>query len=76
MHFGLGEAETIESLQIQWPSGIIDEYADLDVNQIYALIEGNSPLSTDPTGSLEISLYPNPSYDGMLNVAINLNEPL
>ena len=30
-HFGLGETSFIDSLKIEWPSGIIDKYFDLDV---------------------------------------------
>jgi hypothetical protein len=30
-HFGLGETSFIDSLKIEWPSGIIDKYFDLDI---------------------------------------------
>jgi hypothetical protein len=30
-HFGLGETSFIDSLKIEWPSGITDKYFDLDV---------------------------------------------
>jgi len=30
-HFGLGETSFIDSLKIEWPSGIIDKYFNLDV---------------------------------------------
>ena len=30
-HFGLGETSFVDSLKIEWPSGIVDKYFDLDV---------------------------------------------
>lgn len=33
LHFGLGEYSTIDSLILIWPSGIIDKYFDIPVNQ-------------------------------------------
>lgn len=38
--FGLGQAESIDSLIISWPSGIIDSYYDIAPNQTLELIEG------------------------------------
>jgi hypothetical protein len=61
LHFGLGSNETIESVQIQWPSGLIDEYQNLEINQIHTLFEGDSPLSSTEINLYVSSLYPNPS---------------
>jgi hypothetical protein len=61
LHFGLGSNETIESVQIQWPSGLIDEYQNLEINQIHTLFEGDSPLSSTEVDLYVSSLYPNPS---------------
>lgn len=41
--FGLGESETVTSLEIQWPSGEIDQYVELKANQLVEVIEGASP---------------------------------
>ena len=38
--FGLGNAETVDSLLIQWPSGIVDFYTNLVGNQNYNFVEG------------------------------------
>ena len=40
--FGLGEAERVESLQIIWPSGLIDRYANLTVNRLITVVEGST----------------------------------
>ncbi len=40
-HFGLGEATSIDSLIVKWPSGIKDSYYDLQGNQTVRVIEGD-----------------------------------
>ena len=40
--FGLGNNETVENLEIQWPSGEIDRYRELKANQLIEVIEGAS----------------------------------
>ena len=39
LHFGLGEAEVIDLLEIRWPSGHIDRLRDLGVNRIQTIEE-------------------------------------
>jgi len=38
-HFGLGQAELVDTLRIEWPSGLVQEYHDLDVNRFVTVIE-------------------------------------
>jgi len=40
-HFGLGDGTSIDSLIIRWPSGNVDKYLDLEVNQTYVFTEGD-----------------------------------
>ena len=40
LHFGLGTATSIERVVVYWPSGRVEEYADLGVNQEHLLVEG------------------------------------
>ncbi len=46
VHFGLGEADVIDTLIIRWPSGIVDTYLNVEANQFYRAIE-NQGLSID-----------------------------
>ena len=46
VHFGLGNAKSIDSLIIRWPSGHIDIYLDVPANQYYRAIE-DSVLEID-----------------------------
>ena len=39
-HFGLGEREGVERLQIRWPSGRVDELTDLRADQRIRIFEG------------------------------------
>jgi hypothetical protein len=44
VHFGLGDAEVIDTLVIRWPSGHIDKHLNLQANQIYEVIENALPV--------------------------------
>ncbi|UCE19410.1 MAG: VCBS repeat-containing protein [Gemmatimonadota bacterium] len=39
-HFGLGDAATIDTLKVEWPSGMIDILTDVAVNQFLTITEG------------------------------------
>jgi enediyne biosynthesis protein E4 len=40
VHFGLGAAARIDSVEIHWPSGLLERYDDLAVDQIHTVKEG------------------------------------
>jgi hypothetical protein len=48
LHFGLGEATTVESVEVRWPSGKVDRYSGLAADMGYLLREGLSEASTLP----------------------------
>ena len=41
VHFGLGSATKIEWVEVRWPSGLIEKFPDLPVDQIHTLKEGS-----------------------------------
>ncbi len=41
LHFGLGSADRIESLEVLWPSGIVDTRSDVDIDQFVVVREGD-----------------------------------
>ena len=47
MHFGLGSAKKIESVEIRWPSGSTEVHRDLEANQFYSLLEGAGIVPAD-----------------------------
>jgi hypothetical protein len=57
LHFGLDQAQRVDSLEIRWPSGQVDTFKNLEVNRLYIVQEGaKSPqsvvLSPLPPGAL------------------------
>jgi hypothetical protein len=40
VHFGLGQRQRIESLEITWPSGTVDKLSSVPINQIITVKEG------------------------------------
>ena len=46
VHFGLGDADVIDTLLIRWPSGHVDTYLNVEANQFYRAIE-NDELAID-----------------------------
>lgn len=40
VHFGLGESQTVDEVEVKWPSGVIDVHTDLATDHPYRLVEG------------------------------------
>ncbi len=41
VHFGLGSANKLDSVQVRWPSGLVEEFENLVVDKIHLLKEGS-----------------------------------
>src|SRR6202035_2389147 len=41
VHFGLGGANKIEWVEVRWPSGLIERFTNLSVDEIHTLKEGS-----------------------------------
>jgi enediyne biosynthesis protein E4 len=41
VHFGLGSATKVDSVEIRWPSGLVERFEDLPVDAIHTLKEGS-----------------------------------
>ena len=48
LYFGLGEAAVVERLQIRWPSGAVQEWKGIRVNQRLFITEGSMKLGQPP----------------------------
>lgn len=65
-HFGFGNAATLDSLKIEWPSGKIDVLKNVATNQFLTVTEGSSPTGVHgndlllPQGFGLEQNYPNP----------------
>lgn len=76
LHFGLGQAETIDRVTVKWPSGMVNMYENLPVNRRYTVTEGSGTVTAVddlPAGLKEINVFPNPFSD-QLNVELSLNK--
>ena len=40
LHFGLDQAQVVDSLEVRWPSGEVDTFKNLQVNRLYVVSEG------------------------------------
>ncbi len=40
VHFGLGKATSIDSLEIRWPSGKVETFKALSADKFYSVLEG------------------------------------
>jgi enediyne biosynthesis protein E4 len=51
LHFGLETSTKIDSVEISWPSGLVERLGNLDVDQIYTIEEGTGirPRKNPPT---------------------------
>jgi hypothetical protein len=47
LHFGLDKAETVDSIEIRWPSGQVDTWKKLEANKLYALAEGGKLVKAE-----------------------------
>jgi enediyne biosynthesis protein E4 len=51
LHFGLGAARTVASVQVKWPSGLTEQWQNLPSNQTQTLIEGKGRSAVTPKAS-------------------------
>ena len=65
-HFGIGAEEAITKLVIKWPSGIIDEILNPNINESILVVE-SSTLGVNPSIDSKFALYPNPTKN-VLNI--------
>jgi hypothetical protein len=81
VHFGFGQRTIVDSLLIKWPSGIIDKYFDVSVNQMLSIVEGSSSSEVKTKKNNVISRfqlyqnYPNPfNSSTIISFAIKTHE--
>jgi len=47
LHFGLGTSASMDSVQIRWPNGNVEEIKNLAADKIYTVLEGQGIKSSD-----------------------------
>ncbi len=48
-HFGLGKVAKVKTIEVQWPSGIVDTVSDVAVNQVVYIKEGAGAIKLNQT---------------------------
>jgi hypothetical protein len=48
VHFGLGAATKVDSVQVRWPSGLVEKFDGLTVDAIHTLKEGSGTAVNPP----------------------------
>jgi hypothetical protein len=70
-HFGIGQSTAIDKIRIEWPSGIIDEYDNPNINTQHIYLEGDSQLGNPEFEALNFNIYPNPTSE-----MVNFSSPI
>lgn len=79
VHFGLGDAASIDSLEIRWPSGIVQTFVDVPAGRVYRILEGEDPTAAGAiapaAGDTRLGhAAPNPLRD-RTSIAFELGRP-
>lgn len=65
VHFGMGDAATIDSVQVIWPSGIVQDFSNIATGKRYTLIENGSiaivGIEDRTAPKYGLNVYPNPN---------------
>lgn len=81
IHFGLGDATTIDSITINWPSGAEENYTDIEADKFYQVTEGSTISLISSVGvkkteisTFAVSISPNPVSDRLLLELANAQD--
>ena len=79
LHFGIGDADKISKVTVQWPGGKIEEYTDLKIDQRYEIHQAGevvqipAPIATPPLQNSSPTL---PEPAGQFRVPLVANVPM
>lgn len=73
VHFGLGDATFIDSLEVTWPSGTVQTFLNIGPDRLYSLVEngilGIVGIASPEDDGMCMQVYPNPN-DGRFMVKV------
>ncbi len=73
VHFGLGNATSIEDVLVEWPAGTTERFDGITINETHDIIEGDGDLGNEESTTIPFSIYPNPTSE---KLNIRLESPL
>ena len=59
LHFGLGKAKAIKKMEVTWPRGEIQKFADLAVDRRYTVVQPDAGLSRSEKMKIELPFFIN-----------------
>src|SRR5205085_8110570 len=65
-HFGLGDAGNVDTLRIEWPSGIVQTMTNVAPKQVLTVVEHQQPGATNAPSFTSVSLATN----GAVNLSV------
>ncbi len=64
VHFGLGNSSAISTVVVKWPSGVVDTYSNIPIDNTMVITEGETLAVEDVQNThYALSLSPNPTQD-------------
>jgi hypothetical protein len=55
-HFGLGDGTNVNSLRVEWPSGIVEEFANVASDQLLTIVEPSLKGSLAQDGKMHVAM--------------------
>lgn len=66
-HFGLGNATNVSEIRVEWPSGTVETFTDIEENNTYLVVEGNGiQLGVTANAKHDYIIYPIPAKDVLM----------
>lgn len=76
LHFGLGNASIVDSIQIKWPSGIIEKLGPYTVNQFMNIIENSIITEVNNINNASYKFFLSQNYPNPFNPITNIKYTL
>ncbi len=71
-HFGLGDDVVIDQVQITWPSGTVEVFDEMSINEAHTIVEGVS-VGIDEVDAGAFGVFPNPATDMITVGGVTMN---
>jgi len=69
-HFGLGSSSSVDSIRIEWPSGIVDHFVPLEIDTTVTIVEGVNTSVDIAAEAYQLKVYPNPAGGDTIYVQV------